>query len=86
MDHEGAFEEMVGWSEIVLKLKIYALGAAAFIAAILMYRGMIRRDIIEKIDAQRDKAYRETRERMDEVNTSDDIGVLRDWLRERGDK
>lgn len=31
-----------------------------------------------------DRAYRETREKMDAVDTGDDAGALRDWLRERG--
>ena len=71
---------------MMLRLKVYALAAAAFIAALLMYRGMIRRDVLEKVEAARDRVYKETRERMDEVDTSDDVGVLRDWLRERGRK
>lgn len=70
----------------MLRLKMYAFAAAAFIAALLMYRGMIRRDILEKVEAARDRAYKETRERMDEVTTGDDVGVLREWLRERGGK
>ena len=71
---------------MMLRLKMYAMAAAAFIAALLVYRGMIRRDVLEKVNAARDKAYKETRERMDEVPTGDDTGVLRDWLRERGRK
>ena len=71
---------------MMLRLKMYAMAAAAFIAALLMYRGMIRRDVLEKVEAARDRVYKETRERMDEVDTSDDVGVLRDWLRERGRK
>lgn len=70
----------------MLRLKMYALAAAAFIAALLMYRGMIRRDVLEKVEAARDRVYKETRERMDEVDSSDDVGVLREWLRERGGK
>lgn len=31
-----------------------------------------------------DKAYRETREKMDAVATGDDDDAARDWLRERG--
>ena len=71
---------------MMLRLKMYAMAAAAFIAALLVYRGMIRQDVLDKVNAARDKAYKETRERMDEVHTSDDSGVLRDWLRERGRK
>ena len=71
---------------MMLRLKMHAMMAAAFIAALLMYRGMIRRDVLEKVEAARDRVYKETRERMDEVDTSDDVGVLRDWLRERGRK
>lgn len=70
----------------MFRLKMYALAAAAFIAALLVYRGMIRQDVLEKVNAARDKAYKDTRERMDEVSTGDDVGVLRDWLRERGRK
>ena len=33
-----------------------------------------------------DKAYRETREKMDAVDTGDDAGALREWLRERGER
>lgn len=31
-----------------------------------------------------DKAYRNTREKMDAVETGDDAGALRNWLRRRG--
>lgn len=68
------------------RIKLYALVGAAFVLALLMYRGMIRRDVLEKVEAARDQAYRETRERIDEVEDGGDAGVLRDWLRERGRK
>jgi hypothetical protein len=36
--------------------------------------------------AQEADGYAETRTRMDEVVTGDDPAVLRDWLRERGQR
>lgn len=43
-----------------------------------------RRAGVNSVKAQADAAYRETREKMDEVVAGDDPGAARDWLRERG--
>lgn len=58
-----------------------AIGAAvaAIVAALFLGRHQGRRDA--RVEAER--AYRETREKMDEVAVGDDLPQLRQWLRER---
>lgn len=59
-----------------------AIGAAvaAIVAALFLGRHQGRRDA--RVEAER--AYRKTREKMDEVAVGDDPEQLRRWLRERG--
>lgn len=53
---------------------------AAVAAALLVGRSQGRKAERAKAEA----AYRETREKMDEVVVGDDPAVARGWLRERG--
>lgn len=57
---------------------------ASVIAALVIGRWQGRSTERRKIDAAKDEAYRETRERMDDAEGDADPGVLRDWLRQRG--
>ena len=61
-------------------LEVIGAAVAAVVAALFMGRHQGRRDA--RVRAER--AYRETREKMDEVAVGDDLSRLRQWLRERG--
>lgn len=67
-----------------LKLFIFGVGAAllGLVQVVTYWRG--RSDEAAADEAEELGEYKETRERIDDVEISDDPDVLRDLLRERG--
>ena len=64
------------------KLKLYAIGAAALLAAFLGVYIQGRRDQSQKEDLKDAEDYIETRKRVDSVRIDD----AEQWLRSRADK
>ena len=64
------------------KLKLYAIGAAALLAAFLGVYIQGRRDQSQKEDLKDAEDYIETRKRVDSVRIDD----AEQWLRNRADK
>ena len=56
----------------------------AVIVAVVAALFLGRRQGQKAARADVDRAYKETREKMDEVVVGDDAGALREWLRQRG--
>jgi hypothetical protein len=68
------------------RIKLWLAVAGAFVLALgaAYWRGRSAADAAAERERLED--YVETRKRMDEVDAGDDPGVLRDWLRERGQR
>ena len=67
-----------------IKLWLAAAGAFVFALGAAYWRGRSVADAAAERERLDD--YVETRKRMDEVDAGDDPGVLRDWLRDRGQR
>ena len=67
---------------MIARLKLYAIGAAALLAAFLGVYIQGRRDQSQKEDLKDAKDYIETRKRVDGVRIDD----AAQWLRNRADK
>ncbi len=66
------------------RIKLWLAAAGAFVLALgaAYWRGRSAADAAAERERLED--YVDTRKRMDEVDAGDDPGVLRDWLRDRG--
>lgn len=72
---------------ILAKLAPYLAGLAAIIGALFWQRRAGRKEAKRETALEAAERYANTRKRMDEASTgTDDSGLLRDWLRERGQK
>lgn len=71
---------------LMTRLRDWLTALGALLLAALGVYAAGRRDGQRKADRREDKAYRRTRERVDEVDVGDDPAVLRDWLRQRGER
>lgn len=71
---------------ILGRIKIWLAAAGAFVLALgaAYWRG--RSAAGAAAERERLDEYIDTRKRMDEVDAGDDPGVLRDWLRDRGQR
>lgn len=71
---------------IMARIKLWLAAAGAFVIALgaAYWRG--RSTEAAAAERERLEDYVDTRERMDEVDAGDDPAVLRDWLRERGQR
>ena len=71
---------------ILGRIKLWLAAAGAFVLALgaAYWRG--RSAAGAAAERERLEEYVETRKRMDEVDAGDDPGVLRDWLRDRGQR
>jgi hypothetical protein len=71
---------------ILGRIKLWLAAAGAFVLALgaAYWRGRSAADAAAERERLED--YVETRKRMDEVDAGDDPGVLRDWLRDRGQR
>lgn len=67
---------------MITRLKLYAIGAAALLAAFLGVYIQGRRDQSQKEDLKDAEDYIETRKRVDSVRIDD----AEQWLRNRADK
>jgi cell division protein FtsX len=67
---------------MIARLKLYAIGAAALLAAFLGVYIQGRRDQSQKEDLKDAEDYIETRKRVDSVRIDD----AEQWLRNRADK
>ncbi len=69
---------------MIAGIKLWIAGAGiAFASVVAIWFGG-KRSAEKRAEFDRLEDYVKTREKMDEVVTSDDPAVLRDWLRERG--
>lgn len=68
------------------KLKIYAVAGAAFVLSLLHIYWRGKSAEADAGERERLEGYVETRKRMDDINAGDDPDVLRDWLRDRGER
>jgi hypothetical protein len=68
------------------RIKLWLTAAGAFVLALgaAYWRGRSAADAAAERERLED--YVDTRKRMDEVDAGDDPGVLRDWLRDRGQR
>ena len=69
---------------MIARLKLYAIGAGAFIAALF---GVYLRGRHDEAEAEQERElneYIETRKRVDQVD-SDDADSSREWLRSRAE-
>jgi len=68
------------------RVKMWAAMAGAFLVALAgaYFRG--KSSAVASAERKRLKGYVDTRKRIDEVDVGDDTGVLRDWLRDRGQR
>lgn len=68
------------------RIKLWLAAAGAFVLALgaAYWRGRSAADAAAERERLED--YVDTRKRMDEVDAGDDPGVLRDWLRDRGQR
>lgn len=64
----------------------FLVGLAGGIAALVGAWAKGKRDGRQEAARKADEAYRETRERIDAVDVGDDPALLRDWLRDRGQR
>jgi len=71
---------------ILTRIKLWLAAAGAFVLALgaAYWRGRSAADAAAERERLED--YVDTRKRMDEVDAGDDPGVLRDWLRDRGQR
>lgn len=71
---------------ILGRIKLWLAAAGAFVLALgaAYWRG--RSAAGAAAERERLDEYIDTRKRMDEVDAGDDPGVLRDWLRDRGQR
>jgi len=71
---------------ILGRIKLWLAAAGAFVLALgaAYWRGRSAADAAAERERLDD--YVDTRKRMDEVDAGDDPGVLRDWLRDRGQR
>lgn len=71
---------------ILGRIKLWLAAAGAFVLALgaAYWRGRSAADAAAERERLDD--YVDTRKRMDEVDADDDPGVLRDWLRDRGQR
>ena len=71
---------------ILTRIKLWLAAAGAFLVALgaAYWRG--RSAEAAAAERERLEGYVETRKRMDEVDTGDDPGVLRDWLKDRANR
>jgi hypothetical protein len=71
---------------ILGRIKLWLAAAGAFVLALgaAYWRG--RSAAGAAAERERLEDYVDTRKRMDEVDAGDDPGVLRDWLRDRGQR
>lgn len=71
---------------ILGRIKLWLATAGAFVLALgaAYWRGRSAADAAAERERLED--YVDTRKRMDEVDAGDDPGVLRDWLRDRGQR
>ena len=71
---------------ILTRIKLWLAAAGAFLLALgaAYWRGRSAADAAAERERLED--YVDTRKRMDEVDAGDDPGVLRDWLRDRGQR
>jgi len=71
---------------ILGRIKLWLAAAGAFVLALgaAYWRGRSAADAAA--ERERLEEYVDTRKRMDEVDAGDDPGVLRDWLRDRGQR
>lgn len=71
---------------IIGRIKLWLAAAGAFVLALgaAYWRGRSAADAAAERERLED--YVDTRKRMDEVDAGDDPGVLRDWLRDRGQR
>ena len=71
---------------ILGRIKLWLATAGAFVLALgaAYWRGRSAADAAA--ERKRLEDYVDTRKRMDEVDAGDDPGVLRDWLRDRGQR
>ncbi len=67
-----------------IKLWLAVAGAFVFALGAAYWRG--RSAAGAAAERERLEDYVDTRKRMDEVDAGDDPGVLRDWLRDRGQR
>lgn len=69
---------------ILGRIKLWIAAVSAFFLALgaAYWRG--RSDEGDAAERKGLEGYADTRKRMDAVDPDDDPGVLRDWLRERG--
>ena len=71
----------------VLDLVLGPLGAlVGGLAVVLAAWAKGKRDGRQEAAQKALEDYQETRKRIDEVDIPDDDGVLREWLRERGER
>ena len=71
---------------MILRFKMYLLGAAAIVAAFAMAYLKGRKDEDEKHEFEDAEAYRETRKRIDEAVGFNDADSARQFLRDRQSK
>lgn len=71
---------------ILTRIKLWLAAAGAFVLALgaAYLRGKSAADAAAERERLED--YVDTRKRMDEVDAGNDPGVLRDWLRDRGQR
>lgn len=71
---------------MLARIKLWLAAAGAFVLALgaAYWRG--RSTEAAAAERERLEGYVETRKRMDKIDTGDDPAVLRDWLRERGQR
>jgi hypothetical protein len=71
---------------ILGRIKLWLAAAGAFVLALgaAYWRGRSAADAAAERERLED--YVDTRKRMDDVDAGDDPGVLRDWLRDRGQR
>jgi len=71
---------------ILGRIKLWLAAAGAFVLALgaAYWRGRSAADAAAERERLED--YVDTRKRMDEVDAGDDPSVIRDWLRDRGQR
>lgn len=68
------------------RLKLWAAGFGLVVVALLASWIGGRKAAKADANAKELKHYVDTRKRMDDIHIDDDPSVLRDWLRERGQR
>ena len=69
---------------MIARLKGWLAALGALLLALLGVYAAGRRDARQRAAQEADEAYRETRERIDEVDLGNDPDLARRWLHERG--